>query len=96
MPIQSKRFLQYEEECLWFLKQYPKLGKGEFKLTAKYHMPNRQAWPDLLGLLQATADILEKAEIIEDDKYIKSFDGSEIAGIDKDNPRAEIIIERVK
>ena len=49
--------------------------------------------PDLTNLLQATADILEKARVIENDKNIVSFDGSKIAGIDKANPRCEITIE---
>ena len=55
-------------------------------------MPTK-ARPDLLNLEQATADILEKARVIENDKNIVSFDGSRIAGIDKENPRTEIIIE---
>ena len=55
-------------------------------------MPDKRR-PDLLNLEQATADILEKARVIENDKNIVSFDGSRIAGIDKENPRTEIIIE---
>ena len=57
-------------------------------------MPTK-ARPDLLNLEQATADILEKARVIENDKNIVSFDGSRIAGIDKANPRAGIIIETI-
>jgi len=49
----------------------------------------------LLNLLQATADILEKAGIIDNDKNIRSFDGSRIAGVDRDRPRVEINIEVV-
>ena len=55
-------------------------------------MPDRRV-PDLINLLQATADILEKARVIEDDKNIISFDGSRIIGVDKENPRVEIEIE---
>jgi Holliday junction resolvase RusA-like endonuclease len=58
-------------------------------------MPNRRSWPDLLGLLQATCDILQKAQIIINDRYIKDFDGSRIMGIDPMNPRAEIRIMEV-
>ena len=57
-------------------------------------MPDKRR-PDLLNLEQATADILEKARVIENDKNIVSFDGSRIAGIDKANPRVEIIIETI-
>jgi len=56
-------------------------------------MPDKRI-PDLLNLLQATADILEKARVIDNDKDIVSFDGSRITGIDKLNPRTEITIER--
>ena len=58
-----------------------------------YWMPDRRSSPDLLGLLQATADILEKAQIIDNDRNVVSFDGSEIVGIDRENPRVEIEIE---
>jgi Holliday junction resolvase RusA-like endonuclease len=92
--IQSKQYLDYEKNCLWQLKaQY----KGEtitdkLNLKAYYYMPDRRI-PDLINLLQSTCDILEKARIIENDKNIISFDGSKIMGINKENPRTEIIIE---
>jgi len=46
-------------------------------------------------LLQATCDILEESKIINNDKFIVSFDGSHIAGVDKENPRVEVTIEEV-
>mgnify|MGYP000953615463 FL=1 len=61
-------------------------------MTCLYWMPDRRK-PDLLGLLQATADILEKAQIIDNDRNVVSFDGSRIMGVDKQNPRVEIEIE---
>lgn len=64
-------------------------------MTARYYMPNRKGWPDLFGLVQATADILESAGIIEDDGYIAETDGSMIAGIDKENPRAIVEIHEI-
>jgi hypothetical protein len=33
--------------------------------------------------------------VIDNDKYIVNYDGSKIAGIDKDRPRAEITIQPV-
>lgn len=93
--IQSKQYLAYEKDCLWQLKiQY----KGEIitdklDLQLHYYMPDKRK-PDLINLMQATCDILEKAKVIENDKNIVSFDGSMIMGIDKDNPRCEIKIER--
>lgn len=54
-------------------------------------MPDKRV-PDLINLLQATCDILEKARVIDNDKDIISFDGSRIIGVDKVNPRCEITI----
>ena len=94
--IQSKPYLAYEKDCL---KQLMAFYRGEIitekiNLQALYYMPDRRR-PDLLNLEQATADILEKARVIENDKNIVSFDGSRIAGIDKANPRVEIVIETI-
>lgn len=92
--IQSKQYRDYEKICLWQIKeQY----KGEtiinkISLKALYFMPDRRL-PDLLNLLQATADIVEKGGVIENDKNIVSFDGSRIMEFDKENPRTEIYIE---
>ena len=55
-------------------------------------MPNRAAWPDLVGLMQATADLLEAADVLENDRLILSWQGTNIDGIDKNNPRAEIYL----
>lgn len=94
--IQSKDYEAYEQACLWALKKYRVHFSGPVKLTARYWMPDRRSWPDLVGLLQATCDILEKAGIIEDDRNVVSVDGSEIAGIDRENPRVEIKIWQVE
>jgi Holliday junction resolvase RusA-like endonuclease len=93
--IQSERYMEYEAACLWHLKKYRVKFSGPVWVKARYWMPNRRSWPDLLGLLQATCDILEKAGIFENDRYVVSLDGSEIVGVDKDNPRVEVTIEEV-
>ena len=79
---------------------------GPVQLTAKYFLRDKRAYPDLNGLIQATQDIisdehayvdhhktLKRRWLLEDDRLVKSLDGTRIAGIDKDNPRAEILIE---
>lgn len=93
--IQSKDYEAYETACLWHLKKYRVKYTGPVQVTARYWMPNRRSWPDLVGLLQATCDILEKAGIIENDRNVVSLDGSRIMGVDKKNPRAEIEIKEV-
>ena len=92
--VQSEAYQNYETACLWHLKTYrgPKFT-GPVRVACRYWMPNRRSWPDLPGLYQATADILEKAGIIANDRNIVSMDGSEIVGIDRERPRVEIEIE---
>jgi len=95
--IQSPQYQRYETACLWHLKNYHGPAfKGPVHVQARYWMPDRRSWPDLMGLLQATCDILEKAGIIDNDRDVISLDGSRIMGVDKDNPRAEIFIEEAE
>lgn len=90
--IQSEAYRSYEEACLWQLAGKKLHISGIVVVECKYYLPNKRSWPDLIGLLQATSDILTKAGVIDDDKWICSYGNSCIAGIDKDNPRAEIRI----
>jgi len=94
--IQSPQYRRYEEACLWYLLSFraPRFIR-QVHVTVSYWMPDRRSRPDLLGLEQATADILERAHILQNDRDIVSWDGSRIAGVDKDNPRAAIEIEEV-
>ena len=108
--LPSKAYVAYEKE---FRKQLVELGRrvalphftGPVLVQAKYYLPDRAHWPDLTGLMQATADIMSdetgmvggrrqtvRKWLLHDDKQIRSWDGTEIAGIDKEHPRAEIVI----
>ena len=75
------------------------------RLTCRYYLKDRAHWPDLVGLMQATADIIsdERRKIggkmvttrewlLSDDRIVTSWDGTEVAGIDKLRPRVEIAI----
>ena len=90
--IPSEVYENYEDACLWQLAGKKLHISGIVVVECKYYLPNKRSWPDLIGLLQATSDILTKAGVIDDDKWICSYGNSCIAGIDKDNPRAEIRI----
>lgn len=90
--IQSEAYRTYEDACLWQLAGKKLHISGIVVVECKYYLPNKRSWPDLIGLLQATSDILAKAKVIDDDKWICSYGESCIAGIDKENPRAEIRI----
>ena len=93
--LPSKQFEAYEEAALWQLRcqARPDIPLAcPVNLQVEYYMPNRKGWPDLMGLIQATADILQDADILADDGYVATLTGCRIAGIDKVNPRAEIIV----
>jgi Holliday junction resolvase RusA-like endonuclease len=93
--IQAKAYYVYAHSAVAQLKEQYQ-GKHPFKnaiaVSVQYWLPNRRGRPDLNNLLSATADLLEDAGVIENDHFIVSWDGSEIAGMDKNNPRAEITI----
>lgn len=93
--LPSEAFERYQDEALWNLKKYKQNYDGPVHVCCRYWLPDRRWWPDLVGLLQATSDILEKAGILENDRLITDYDGSRIMGLDKQNPRAEIEILRV-
>lgn len=92
--IQSKQYRDYEKMALGqLMTQKPRRFRTiacAARMNVEYYMPNRKGWPDLFGLIQATADILEKAGIVEDDGYIADVAYSCIAGVDPEWPRAEI------
>lgn len=90
--ISSEVYKSYEDACMWQLAGKKLHISGIIVVECKYYLPNKRSWPDLIGLLQATSDILTKAKVIDDDKWICSYGDSCIAGIDKENPRAEIRI----
>lgn len=92
--IQFKQYRDYEKAALCQLMTQKPRGFRAIdcaaRMNVEYYMPNRKGWPDLFGLVQATADILEKAGIVADDGYIADVAYSCIAGVDPVWPRAEI------
>jgi Holliday junction resolvase RusA-like endonuclease len=88
----SAQYAAYEELAGW---KIPKLGiEHKVNVRVLYFMSTKRR-VDLVGLLQATDDILVKYGAIKDDsvKYIGSHDGSRVY-YDKHDPRAEIYIEQ--
>ena len=94
MLLPSEAFEKYENECLWRLTRYKKYRFDmPVQMQCVYYLPDKAHYPDLVGLMQATADILEKAQILDNDRLVVSWDGTHIAPVlDKANPRAEIVI----
>ena len=50
---------------------------------------------DLIGYMQALADALETAGVLENDKYVLSWDGSRLR-VDRERPRVEVEIEAME
>ena len=107
--LPSKTYKQYEKSFKAQLatKRLVHFEKGVW-ITCKYYLKNKAHFPDLVGLMQATADLLSdeyaviehkrvltKPWVLSDDSIIKSWDGTCIAGLDKENPRVEIWIEQL-
>jgi Holliday junction resolvase RusA-like endonuclease len=64
--------------------------KGRLNLSCVIYR-RHQYQPDLSNLIQSVEDALERAGIIENDKYIESLDGSRrVLGCTFGNERAEI------
>ena len=94
--LPSKAYVDYEKDCLLQITgKYKKRLNGAYNVKCLYYMPTRHR-VDLTNLLNATNDILVKAEVLEDDncKIVVSHDGSRVF-YDKENPRVEIEIEEV-
>lgn len=109
--LPSEAYRAYERHCREMLMALGRLPHYTLpvRLTCRYYLKDRAHWPDLVGLMQATADIIsdERRKIggkmvttrewlLSDDRIVTSWDGTEIAGIDKLRPRVEIVITPLK
>ena len=95
--LPSKQFVRYEKDCRKQITgNYRKGIDYPVNLKVIYYMPTRHR-VDLTNLLNATNDILVDCGVLKDDnsRIIVSHDGSRVK-YDKENPRAEIFIERVE
>jgi Holliday junction resolvase len=94
--LPSKAYVTYEKDAVSQLTEHfkmrlPKVDKN-VQIQAFYWLPDRKGKPDMIGLMQATADILETAQVIVNDSQVINWDGTRMMGYDKNNPRAEITI----
>lgn len=94
---QNVRYKEYEKDCIKQIKFNPALMKIEpisqsVNIKCLYYRDSNRRC-DLPNLINATLDILVKANILIDDnfKIVAGLDGSRIL-VDKDNPRTEIFI----
>ena len=94
--LPSKQYREFEQEVIKYLNVHFKhdskpISKRSNLKCIFYKDKNYRS--DLMGYMQAIADVLVKAKILEDDNsnIVFSTDGSRVF-LDKDNPRIEVEI----
>lgn len=77
--IQSKLYLDYQEECGYYLKRLNRAIDKPINLKCTFIVPDKRK-RDLSNLLNAIQDILVHYGILADDNYliVESVDGSRI------------------
>lgn len=92
--LPSEAYAKYEKACKEYMPKLEKPIDFPIHLKVHYYLETRRKC-DLTNLLQATCDMLVKYKVLEDDNYtiVASVDGTR-AFYDKENPRAEIYIEK--
>lgn len=100
--IPSAQYNKYEKLCkdfcaaAWSEKGMPPMDFGVL-IEMRIYL---DTWSigDHVGYMQAIGDILEKHKVIANDKFIHWGDDGVhwFGGVDKDNPRCEIVIKRFR
>lgn len=92
----SKAYVDYETDCLRQIKRPHSPISARLNVRCVYYMKTARR-VDLANLIEATTDILVKAQVLEDDnsKIVAAHDGSRVK-LDRKNPRAEIWIEEME
>lgn len=93
---QNNRYKQYEHDAGWFLKKLPEPISEPVNVKCVFYRDSERK-VDLNNLLEAITDILVRYKVILDDNYriVAGHDGSRVL-VDKDNPRTEIEITRMR
>lgn len=94
--LPSEAFEEFERNSLPYLRAM-RGGAApiDFAVNARVVFWRDARRGDAVGYYQAIADVLEKAEVLVDDKWIVSWDGSRLE-VDREEPRLEITLERVR
>lgn len=96
MIIPSKLYKDYEKASEPYIPKLDKPIDYAINLRCIYYMPTKRR-VDLNNLLEATTDMLVHYKFLEDDnsKIVYSHDGSRVR-YDKEYPRTEIYVERIR
>lgn len=92
----SAAFEAYQESCLWQIRAPHSPVSARVNVRCVYYMKTARR-VDLANLIEATCDILVKANVLEDDnsKIVAAHDGSRV-DYDKNYPRVEIEITEME
>lgn len=77
--IQSQTYLEFAQNCGYFLKKYARYITTPINLKCTFIVPDKRK-RDISNLLNAIQDILVKYKVIADDNYniVASVDGTRI------------------
>ena len=100
LVLPSKSYREYHKFCIgtktrpgWLLLNYGNIQYTEpVEMVVDYYLPNYAHFPDFSNLVSATCDILEAAGLVYNDSQIWSITAA-ISGIDRKNPRTELILD---
>ena len=94
--LPSRQFTAYQEMAGYYIRCRQRRIRDRCNIRCVYYMPTRGI-VDLVGLLQATDDILVHYGVLDDDnsRIVAGHDGSRVC-YDRDNPRVEITIARLE
>ncbi len=97
MVIQNKRYTEFEKECKKYIPVLRELPINyPINLQCEFYVCDARK-RDIANYLEAIQDILVKYGILEDDNYniVSSLNGCSMQ-IDRNNPRIEIVISKIK
>lgn len=91
----SKQYKQYEKDAKSYIPNIVEPIDYAVNVRCTFYMKTRRK-VDLVNLLEAVDDVLVKYNFLADDNHtiVAGHDGSRVE-YDKENPRTEIVIERV-
>ena len=77
--IQSKQYIEFEQNCGYFLRKYARHITTPINLKCTFYVPDKRR-RDLSNLLNAIQDVLVKYDVLADDNYeiVRGVDKSRI------------------
>lgn len=94
--IPSKQYRDYEKEAISYIEAPEKPIDYGVNVKCIFYMRTKRK-VDLSNLISAISDILVRAGVLADDnsEIIVGYDGSRVY-YDKENPRTEVEIEKIR